>query len=119
MRGNPTEAESRLWSKLRQRQVVGFKFRRQRPVAGYIVDFYCNSARLAIELDGGQHTEPQNIEYDRARSQRLYELGVRELRFSNIDVLRNTDAVVEAIYRALIEDPHPNPPPEYQGREVE
>jgi very-short-patch-repair endonuclease len=101
MRKKPTDAEARLWSVLRFRPLDGHRFRRQRPVAGYIIDFYCPSRRLAIELDGGQHAEEAQAEYDRIRTARLNEAGVRVVRFWDHDVLRDMDWVVEEILRQL------------------
>jgi adenine-specific DNA-methyltransferase len=103
MRHNPTDAEKLLWSKLRDRQLNGHKFRRQVPVAGFIVDFLCMKKMLAVELDGGQHTGPQQMKYDEERTKKLIGAGFRELRFSNIDVLRDIDAVLNEILRATEE----------------
>src|SRR5438552_7325108 len=74
MRHEPTDAERRLWSRLRNRQVGGFKFRRQVPIAGYIVDFYCLQRKLAVELDGGQHLDRASVDYDCRRENKLQEL---------------------------------------------
>jgi very-short-patch-repair endonuclease len=116
MRQQPTDAEIMLWKILRFKAVSGYRFRRQRPVAGYILDFYCPSRRLAVELDGGQHTDEIHAEYDRARTERLNKMGVKVLRFSNHDVLRHPQVVAEEILRHLeatsADDPHPDPPPQ-------
>src|SRR5438874_1632896 len=74
MRRAPTQAEQRLWSLLRDRRLGGFKFRRQHPVGGYILDFFCESASTAIELDGTQHTTPEGIAYDERRTADLANL---------------------------------------------
>jgi very-short-patch-repair endonuclease len=101
MRREPTDAEKRLWSHLRDRRLGGFKFRRQYPIGGYIVDFYCPSASLAVELDGGQHADAAAIQYDQKRTKRLNELGVRVLRFWDHDLLRDPQWIIETIYAEL------------------
>lgn len=112
MRKQPTDAEARLWRILRFKQLSGYRFRRQRPIAGYIVDFYCVSRCLAVELDGGQHGDPRQAEYDRVRTSRLNDLGVRVLRFGDHDVLTSPDAVAEEILRQLERiSPPPRPWP--------
>src|SRR5437762_11587133 len=103
MRHEATDAEKRMWRVLRDRRLSGFKFRRQYPVAGYIVDFFCAKCRLGVELDGGQHGNDANREYDERRTEKLHSVGVRMVRFWDNDVLKETDAVSEAIYQALIE----------------
>lgn len=100
LRVNATSAERRLWSVLRSRTLVGWKFRRQRPIGHYIVDFACAEARLIIEVDGGQHAENAA---DAARTRWLESLGWRVIRFWNPDVLKNTDGVAETILHALKE----------------
>jgi very-short-patch-repair endonuclease len=115
LRTNATDAERKLWWKLRYRQVGGYRFRRQVPIGPYVVDFACLSHRLLIEVDGAQHGE--NIAYDRARTRWLESRGYRVLRFWNGDVLQDIEGVLETIYRALAETPHPNPPPQ-GGREL-
>ncbi|MCD7099591.1 endonuclease domain-containing protein [Stenotrophomonas sp. MMGLT7] len=99
LRNAPTDAERHLWYRLRRRELAGHRFRRQVPVGGYIVDFACPSARLALELDGGQHL--QQRDYDMQRTRHLQALGWRVLRYWNDDVLLRTDAVLEDILRAL------------------
>src|SRR4051812_7973873 len=81
LRRDTTDAERKLWWILHSRKLAGFKFRRQVPMAGYIVDFYCVSIRLAVELDGGQHAEPEAVKYDDRRTAALQREGVRVLRF--------------------------------------
>lgn len=97
MRQNPTPAESILWQRLRHKQIGGFRFRRQHPINRFIVDFYCAEARLVIEVDGSVHDEPGHTEYDDDRQRFLRDLGLRVLRFSNAQVIREADAVVEVI----------------------
>jgi len=94
-----TDAEKHLWQHLRARQVNGFKFRRQHPIGKYILDFACINAKLAIEIDGGQHNEMQN--QDNLRTAWLETHGWKVLRFWNNDVLQNTAGVLEVIYIEL------------------
>jgi very-short-patch-repair endonuclease len=116
MRHEPTDAEKRIWSRLRDRRLGGFKFRRQVPIGGFIVDVYCMECELAVELDGGQHLEPSAATYDQRREQALASVGIRTIRFSDVDVLKNTDAVLNAILCELQQNPHPDPLPEYRAR---
>ena len=97
LRRNMTDAERRLWRSLQRKQLGGFKFRRQHPFGDYIIDFVCLKAKLAVEVDGGQHAG----DVDAARTRFLERAGFRVLRFWNNDVLRDTEAVAGAIYRAL------------------
>jgi|SRR4029077_825270 len=98
LRKRMTDAERRLWSKLRMRQVEGFRFRRQAPVGPYVVDFICLELKLIIEVDGGQHATPQA---DAKRTAWLESEGYRVIRFWNNDVLKNTEAVLQSLYEAL------------------
>lgn len=104
LRQKQTNAEQLLWGLIRGK-VMGVKFRRQHPIDPYIVDFYCNSANLVIELDGSQHAEDTVKLYDEKRTRFLEENGYRVIRFWNNDVLNKTDAVLEKIYQEL------SPPP--------
>lgn len=99
LRRNMTDAERVLWSRLRKRQLEGYRFRRQYPLGRYIVDFICLQQRLVIEIDGGQHNDQQT--YDDMRTTWLEAQGYRVLRFWNNDVLDYTEAVVEIIAAAL------------------
>lgn len=101
MRSDATDAERRLWGLLRERQLARFRFRRQVPISDYIVDFYCVKARLAIELDGGQHAQAVNQAHDEARDLRLAAAGVHILRFWDDDVLRYPDTVLQRILEEL------------------
>jgi very-short-patch-repair endonuclease len=103
LRKNQTNAEQLLWSKLRSRGLSGFKFRRQHPIDNYILDFYCNEARLAIEIDGGHHSDEENIKMDQTRTAILNQKGIRVIRYWNNDVLEHTDEVLEDIYATLRE----------------
>jgi very-short-patch-repair endonuclease len=97
LRKNPTEAEKKLWALIRADQ-LGVRFRRQYPVGPYVVDFYCSSARLIIEADGGQHNENSS---DMIRTAFLEGQGYRVLRFWNHDVLNNPEGVLERIREVL------------------
>ena len=111
LRRNATGAEKTLWSLLRRKQLAGYRFRRQVPLGPYIVDLACLSARLVIEVDGGQHA--RSVDRDKHRTQWLEARGYRVLRFWNNDVLGNPDGVLQNILHALGEEtpPHPDPPP--------
>ena len=98
LRNNMTDAEQRLWTCLRARQMAGFKFRRQHPYMDYVLDFVCLEKKLVVEVDGGQH---QDCERDVVRDKCLNEAGFRVLRFWNNQVLQETEAVVELIWAAL------------------
>ena len=97
LRANATEAEQKLWFRLRKRQLYGFEFRRQYSIGPFFVDFVCLEARLIIEVDGAQHTEQE--EQDQSRSQFLQAKGYRVLRFWNFEVMSDVDSVVERICR--------------------
>ncbi len=99
LRHNATDAERRLWLRLRNRQVGGVKFRRQVPIGTFIADFASVEAKLVVEVDGSQHAEA--IEADRQRSDALGSAGYLVLRFWNNDVLDNIDGVVSEIERTL------------------
>jgi very-short-patch-repair endonuclease len=107
LRKVPTDAEKKLWSRLRQHQ-LGCKFRRQHPTGGYIADFACVEHRLIVEADGGQHADNPN---DLVRTQRLEALGWRVLRFWNNDIMSNADGVVEVVLQALQARPSVTPLP--------
>ncbi|OIQ92402.1 hypothetical protein GALL_256230 [mine drainage metagenome] len=94
-----TNAETHLWQHLRARQILGFKFRRQHPAGKYILDFACIDAKLAIEIDGGQHNELHM--QDNLRTAWLESQGWKVLRFWNNEVLQNTEGVLEKIYNTL------------------
>ena len=98
LRNNMTDAEQMLWHRLRRKQILGLQFYRQKPILNFIVDFYCSAANLVIECDGGQHYTEDGRLADQIRDQALSELGLVVLRFSNWQVLTETDAVVEQIY---------------------
>ena len=109
LRHNQTDAEKALWKHLRNKSFRGLKFFRQYSVSAYIIDFYCPEYKIAAELDGGQHAEKENKEYDRARTANLASLGIKIIRFWNNDVLRNIEGVLEEITGRLT--PPPSAPP--------
>jgi very-short-patch-repair endonuclease len=100
LRINATDAERILWSMLRGKRLAALHFRRQQPIGPYIVDFFCPSAKLIVELDGGQHGMDQAVVYDGNRTRFLETKGYRVLRFWNGEVMKNRDVVAEAIWRA-------------------
>ena len=100
-RVNSTPAESALWEELRNKKLKGYKFRRQHPVGIFILDFYCHAAKLAIEIDGEYHLEQEQQLYDRARTELLNQAGIKELRFTNQDILTNLPSVLDAIIQIL------------------
>ena len=97
LRQTSTEAEQKLWYRLRGGRLNSYKFRRQHPVPPYIVDFYCEAKRLVVELDGSQHNE----QLDQTRTQYLASQGMTVLRFWDNEALEQTDAVFEATLNAL------------------
>jgi len=101
LRRKQTDAESLMWSALRNRQLAGAKFRRQHPIGDYILDFYCHEQKIAVELDGSQHFDGCQKDYDVQRTESLNRLGIRVLRFDNRQVLMETEGVLEKIYSAL------------------
>ncbi len=103
LRRNATRAERRLWQGLRREQVAGFRFRRQVILGGYISDFACLDARMAVEVDGATHSTDEEIARDAARSAALAAQGFNILRFTNEDVYGNLDGVLETIRMRLIE----------------
>jgi very-short-patch-repair endonuclease len=99
LRHDATEAEKKLWARLRNRPLNGHKFTRQKPVGPYIVDFACFDARLIVELDGGQHTK--NASADKARTDYLEQAGWFVIRFWNPEICDNPDDVLVRISAML------------------
>ena len=108
LRSTSTDAERRLWYRLRDRRLGGHKFRRQYPVGNYVVDFACLERRLVVELDGGQHAEVSTHEAQRTAF--LLAQGFRVLRFWNDEVMDQFDAVLEVI-AAEVSSQRPGPSP--------
>ncbi len=96
-----TDAEHRLWFRLRRKQLLGVQFYRQKPLGDYVADFYGPAVRLVVEVDGGQHLEAAAVLADARRTAALQRMGLQVLRFDNRQVLLETDAVVEAILRFI------------------
>jgi very-short-patch-repair endonuclease len=113
LRNNATPAEQLLWSIL-QHSNLGYKFRRQHSVGPYILDFYCPSERLAVELDGDSHFTDDAIVYDSERTAYLNGLGVRVVRFLNTDVYDNLQVVCERILEEIKGENLTTPNPSYQ-----
>jgi very-short-patch-repair endonuclease len=109
LRRSETAAEHALWAKLRNRQIDGWKFKRQVPFGRFVLDFFCFEARLAVEVDGATHGEADEIADDAQRSSFLKANGVNVLRVTNADVLDNIDGVLEMIYLQLGQQPAPSP----------
>jgi very-short-patch-repair endonuclease len=99
LRQTLTDAESLLWYRLRDRRLGGHKFRRQVPLGPYVADFVCMSARVVVEVDGGQHAEAKP--YDEARTRYLRSKGFRVIRFWNNEVLASLDGVLQVILETL------------------
>ena len=102
LRGSMTETEVILWSRLRGRQMNGVRFLRQKPIGKYIVDFYCPTKKLVIELDGGQHYDGgESVRRDKERDAFLEKEGLIVLRFTNTDIRTNLLRVLEKIFDAV------------------
>ena len=102
LRKSQTSAEGLLWELVRDRRVLGFKFRRQHQIGRNVVDFYCREAQLIIECDGGVHDRNDQWQHDRSRDLYLTQLGNRVVRFKNDQVLSNTETVLEEIASLLL-----------------
>mgnify|MGYP001344903047 CR=1 FL=1 len=103
LRNNATNAEIILWKKIRNKQLYGYRFRRQFGIENYVVDFYCPSLRLVIEIDGFTHSEEKEIQYDLNRQRSLEDKGLRILRFQNSDIFNRLDEVLITIHRVCQE----------------
>ena len=101
LRKNMTDAEKLLWYKIRGRQLKGYQFYRQKIIGNYIVDFYCPKAKLAIELDGGQHYSDEGKEKDRMRDKNIADFGIEVLRFSDREIFESLNSVLEKIWNQL------------------
>jgi very-short-patch-repair endonuclease len=115
LRNDMTDAEQALWARLRRKQVHGIQFYRQKPIGPYVVDFYAPVAKLAIEVDGGQHFEAAHANRDAVRDSILAEEGLKVLRFNNRQALLETDAVMEEISRVCKERTKSPQPPFVKG----
>ena len=116
LRADTTDAESLLWRMLRARRLVGVKFRRQHQFGPYILDFYSHEAKLVLELDGDGHARPEQQARDAERTAFLESHGLTVLRFSNREVLQETEAVLTRIWNQVSTHPHPVPLPVGEGK---
>jgi len=103
LRHQQTKAEKILWNKLRNNNILSFKFRRQHPVDISIVDFYCHKAKLVIEVDGKIHQKKDILEYDINRTAHLEEFGLKIIRFTNYEIENQIEKVLKKIKQVLIE----------------
>jgi very-short-patch-repair endonuclease len=101
LRKNMTDAERNIWSRIRNGQLQGRQFYRQKIIGNYIVDFYCPKAKLIIEIDGGQHYREEGRAKDRIRDDYLWSLGLKVVRFSDRDIFENSDGVIQKIFENL------------------
>jgi very-short-patch-repair endonuclease len=102
LRGSMPPAEVILWSRLKGRQLLGCKFRRQYSVGSFVIDFFSVEIKLGIELDGDGHFQPGAPEYDRKRQQFIESFGIRIVRILNTEVYENLDGVLEMIGREVL-----------------
>ncbi|OFE43076.1 endonuclease domain-containing protein [Acinetobacter towneri] len=109
LRNNMTEAEQKLWLRLRQKQILGLQFYRQKPILNFIVDFYCPAASLIIECDGSQHLNEKGLQYDLVRDQALTQLNLTVLRLNNLQILHELDAVIQTIENVILSQHADNP----------
>ena len=114
LRKNMTPQERKLWDIIKNRQFFGYRFRRQFPLSQYIVDFICREKKIIIEIDGGQHNEIKNIQYDNKRTEYLISEGYKVLRFWNNDIDKNIGGVYETLKEVFeiggnITPPQPSP----------
>jgi very-short-patch-repair endonuclease len=118
LRKEMTDAECKLWSFLRGKQILGIQFYRQKPIGPYIVDFYAPAAKIVVEADGSQHHDPEHVTMDEVRDAFLEEHGLLVLRFDNNSILKQTESVMEKVFqicRERVEIP-PGPPLPKGGR---
>ena len=113
LRKTSPDAERAIWNALRNRLLDGYKFRRQHPTGRYLADFACVEARLAVELDGGQHFQPEAIEAGSRRTRAFNAQGLHVMRFDDRQALTEREGVLSSIPQRLrIPHPHPNPLPQ-------
>jgi very-short-patch-repair endonuclease len=121
LRTGQTDPESLFWHLLRDRRLLGLKFRRQHPMPPYVLDFYCDEIKLAVELDGGQHNQDEIATRDAERDRIVAKHGIELVRYWNHDVMLRTENVLEdLVERALKRRPSPGPAghplPEGEGK---
>lgn len=105
LRQSTTPAEIKIWNIIRNRKINNLKFIRQYSVGFYILDFYCPKIRLAIEIDGGQHNDPDQKEYDEERTKYLNNLDIKVIRFWNSDVIKNIEGVYQVVVASVQNSP--------------
>jgi very-short-patch-repair endonuclease len=110
-----TDTEKLLWSRIRRKQLKGYQFYRQKTIGNYIVDFYCPSGRLIVELDGSQHYTEEGKQKDKIRDQYLIGLGFQVMRYPSTNVFSDIDGIVDEIYDHLHGE-SPQPPLEKGGK---
>ncbi|TVL98476.1 MAG: DNA methylase [Candidatus Brocadia sp. WS118] len=101
LRNKSTKSEIKLWHYLKSKKMMGYDFHRQKPIDKFIVDFFCNKLKLAIEWNGYTHTFEEIAEKDAVKQGKLKELGITVLRFCDEDVMKNTDGVLQVIRRFI------------------
>jgi very-short-patch-repair endonuclease len=111
LRGELTEAEQILWERLCRKQLLGVQFYRQKPIGNYIVDFYAAKPKVVVEVDGSGHLSSSGMKRDKKRDNYLQGLGMMVLRFHDSEVLRETEGVLEVIFRQLSKRLNPEIPP--------
>lgn len=116
LRHKMTNTERYLWSKLKMKQLNGYQFYRQKPIGNYIVDFYCPSAKMVIEIDGSQHFYDDGLEHDKERDAYFNNLGLKALRFTSVDVLKNLEGVIDKILENMNEIPLVPPFPKWENK---
>ena len=116
LRKQATDTERLLWRYLRAKHFGSLKFRRQQLIGTYIVDFVCFEKKIIVELDGGQHAQPEKIQNDSIRDQWFEAQGYKVLRFWDNEVLTNTQGVFEVISKHCLNHPPLNPLPSREGK---
>ena len=116
LRKRATDTEQVLWQHLRAKRFTGLKFKRQQPIGPYIVDFVCFEKKIIIELDGGQHAQPEEMQSDSIRDQWFEAKGFKVLRFWDNEVLTNIRGVLEVIGTHCFNHPPLNPLPSREGK---
>jgi very-short-patch-repair endonuclease len=114
-RNNPTKSEALLWQNLKGRKMCGYDFHRQKPIGSYIVDFYCNDLRLAIEVDGSIHEEEEIIFKDMVRQDNLEDYGIRMLRLKNSEIETDIGQALRKIESVIRQIKNTPPAPSQEG----
>ena len=110
LRKNMTQSERILWERLRRKRILGVQFYRQKPIGNYIVDFFAPKAKLVVEVDGSQHMKVSEALKDKHRDEYLTNHGLMVLRFNDLEVLKETEGVMEVIFQRMAEQLSKNPP---------